>query len=126
MSSRNVARACGVLELGEDLRVRLVKDVREHVEPAAVRHPEQHVADVAFGGFADDLVEHGHEHVEPFDRKPRLAGKRAVQKALEGLDLGQPLEQGDGIDRVGRRAETCRAPRLGAASTRSSGTKMCA
>ena len=94
-----------LLELGEDLRVRLVQDVRHHVEAAAVRHPEQDVADAELRRVADDFVEDGHEHVEPFDREARLAGERAMQEPLECLDLGQALEQRGRIDRIGRRSK---------------------
>ena len=45
------------------------------------------------GRAADDLVEHRHQHVEPFDREPRLAGEGPVQEALEHLDLGDAVEQ---------------------------------
>jgi hypothetical protein len=62
------------------------------------------------GGVADHLVQDRHEHVEPLDREARLAGERAVQEALERLDLREPVEQRDRIDGIGRRAET---PALG-------------
>ncbi len=73
----------------------------------------------------DHLVEDRHEHVEPFDREARLAGKRAVQESLEGLDLREPIEQRHRIDRIGRRAEASRLDGL-RSQCRSSGTKMCA
>ena len=41
----------------------------------------------------------------PSIEKRVLPGKRAVQEPLEGLDLRQPVEQRDRIDRIGRRAE---------------------
>ena len=46
------------LELAEDLRVRLADDVGQHVEPAAVRHADDHLVEPVFGG----LVEHGVHH----------------------------------------------------------------
>ena len=68
----------GVLELGEDLRVRLVQNVREHIQASAVGHAQHGVADALIGCAADDLVQHRDEHVEPFDGKPRLAGECAL------------------------------------------------
>jgi hypothetical protein len=93
-----------VLELGQDLRVRLAEHVRHDVQPAAVRHADERLPHAGLGRLGDDLVEHGHEHVEPFDRKPRLARERAMEEALEHLDVGQPVEQRNGIDRIGGRA----------------------
>ena len=46
-SIRSVCACDRVLELGEDLRVRLLQDVREHVQPAAVRHADHRVARAA-------------------------------------------------------------------------------
>ena len=60
----------------------------------------------------DHLVEDRHEHVEPFDREARLAGERAMQEALEGLDLREPVEQRDRVDRIGGRAEASVLGRL--------------
>ena len=94
-----------ILELGEDLRVRLVEHVGQDVEPPAVRHAEQREPRAPARRPADDLVEDRHEHVEPLDREARLAGKRAVQKALERLDLAQPIEHGGRRGGVHRREE---------------------
>ena len=95
----------GILELREDLLVRLAEHVRHHVQAPAMRHADERLPHPGFGGFADHLVEDRHEHVEPLDRESGLAGKRSVQELLEGLDLRQPLEQRPRIDRIGRRAE---------------------
>ena len=105
MSSRKCARD-RLLELREDLRVRLVEHVRHHVQAAAVRHADQDVPDPGLGRLADHLVQHRDEHVEPLDREAGLAGEGALQEALERLDLRQPIEQGSRVDRIGRRAET--------------------
>ena len=66
----------------------------------------------ASAALADHLVEDRHEHVEPLDREARLARERALQEALERLDLRQPIEQRDRIDRIGRRAEASALGRL--------------
>jgi hypothetical protein len=61
------ARRYRILELGQDLRVRLVEHVRHHVQSAAMRHADEGVPGARLGRAADHLVEHGHEYVEPFD-----------------------------------------------------------
>ena len=48
-SVRNDLRRDRILELREDLRVRLVEHVREHVQPAAMRHAEHRVARAVVG-----------------------------------------------------------------------------
>ncbi len=103
------AREERVLELREDLRVRLAHHVREHVQAAAVRHGDEHVLHARGGGVGDDLVEHRDHQVEAFDREARLAGERALQEALEHLDLRDAVEQLAAVDGIGGRAE---APRL--------------
>ena len=94
-----------ILELRQDLRVRLLQDVREHVQSSAVRHRDHHVLHAALGGVADDLVDDRHHQVEAFDREPRLARERPVQEALEGLHFGNAIEQFEAVDRIDRRPE---------------------
>ena len=101
-----------ILELREDLRVRLVENVREHVEPAAMRHPEHGVTRAMAGGAADHFVEHRHEHVEPLEREARLAGERPMQKPLEHLDLRDAIEDRFHVVRVHRRQESSRFGRM--------------
>ncbi len=109
-----------VLELGKDLRVRLVQDVRQDVQPAAVGHAQEDRRHAVFCGRADHLVEDRDHHVQALDREPRLARVKLLQELLERLDLRQPFEQRNGIDRVLRRAVAARLhclpqprPRLG-------------
>ena len=82
-----------ILELGEHLRVRLLHDVRKHVQAPAVRHRNHHVLHARRRRVADDLVEDRDHHVESLDREARLARERAMQEALEHLDLGDAVEQ---------------------------------
>ena len=70
-----------------------------------MRHADQDVADAGLGGFADDLVEDRHHHVEPLDREARLPGKCAVKKPLEDFDLRQPFQQGNRANRIQRGTE---------------------
>ena len=100
-----------ILELRQDLGVRLLQDVGEHVEPAAVGHRDHHVLDPAGRGVTDDLVEDRDHHVQPLDREARLAGERPVEEALEALDLRNPVQQLAAADRILRRAEPRRLDR---------------
>ena len=90
----------GVLELRENLRVRLLQDVREHIQAATMGHRDHHVLHAAFRRVVNDLVDDRHHHVEAFDREPRLARERPLQEALEGLDLGDAVEQFRTVDRI--------------------------
>src|SRR6185312_9841260 len=100
-----VSRRPRILELRENLLIWLLEDVRHHVEPSAMRHPDQNRSNARLTRFGNHIVENGHEQVEPFDREPRLAGKRTVEESLEDLDLGQTVEQRDRINRIGGRTE---------------------
>ena len=109
-----LAEAAGdrILELGEDLGVRLVQHVRHDIQPAAMCHPDENLPDAGLAGPGNDFVEDRHEHVEPLDREARLARKCPLKKALERLDLGQPVEQLDWIDRIGGGTEAATLGRL--------------
>ncbi len=101
-----------ILELREDLVVGLAEHVRHHVQAPAMRHADERLPDAGLGRLGNHLVEDRHEHVEPLDREPRLARERAVQEPLERLDVRQPVEQRNRIDRIGRRAIPSRLDRL--------------
>ena len=59
----------GALELGEDRVVGPAQVVREHVQPAAVGHPDHDLARAPRRRELDQLVEHRHGHVEALDRE---------------------------------------------------------
>jgi hypothetical protein len=101
-----------ILELGEDLRIRLVEDVREHVQAPAVRHAEHCVANPLIGGAAEDLVQHRDEHVQAFHGEARLARERPVQEAFEDLDLREAIEQCHAALVIERRPESSLFDRL--------------
>ena len=77
-----------------------------------MRHADEDLADPGLARFGNHLVEHGHEHVEPFNREPGLAGKGPLQETFECLDLRQPVEHLDRIDRIGRGPEAAALRRL--------------
>ena len=66
--------------------VRAAERVREHVEAAAVRHPDHDLVRAGLGRELDRLVEHRDQHVEALDRELLLAEERAPEVALEALD----------------------------------------
>ncbi|CKS31707.1 Uncharacterised protein [Mycobacterium tuberculosis] len=61
------------LELGEDLRVRLADDVGQHVEPAPVRHPDDHLVEAVLSALVDRRVHHRDHAFGAFQREPLLA-----------------------------------------------------
>ena len=81
------------LELGEDRLVRPPHRVGQHVEPAAMRHPEDDVPGAGLGRALDRQIEHRHQHVHALDGEAFLAQVGLVQEALQRLDLGQPAQQ---------------------------------
>ena len=90
---RRLLALLGLLELAEDLGVRLVHHVRQDVEPTPVRHAKGDHGRADVGGGADDPVQHRDDHVVPFDGEPLLAEERLVEELLEGIYPGEPLEK---------------------------------
>ena len=78
----------------DDRRVRFAQNVREHVEPTAVRHPDHDFARPGAGSRVHDLVEHRDDHVVALDREAFLTEIGLMQEALEAFDLRQAAEQG--------------------------------
>ena len=81
------------LELAQDLLVGLADRVREHVQPAAVRHSDHDLVGASVCGQLDRLVEHRHHHVEPLGGELLLAEEGLAEVVLERLGARQPLEQ---------------------------------
>ena len=81
------------LELGEDRVVGAAEVVREHVEPAAVRHADHDLAAAVRRRQVDELVDHRHRHVQALDRELLLAEVRLVHEALEGVHLDEAAEE---------------------------------
>ena len=94
---RGLATGASRLEFGEDRLVADPDDVRQHVQAAAVRHADHHLAGALVGGVAEDDVEHRHEGIEPLDAEAFLAEVGLVQEALERLDAHQALEERDPV-----------------------------
>src|SRR5438552_4954656 len=85
--------AMPTLELRQDRLIRHIDDVRQHVEPPTVRHADDRLARPVRRGELEREIEHGHGHVESFDRKPLLTQRRLVQEPLERFDGSETGEE---------------------------------
>jgi hypothetical protein len=82
-------RVLGALELAEDLPVGLARDVGQHVEAAAVRHPDRDLFEVRLGGALQDLVHQGDGRLAALEAEALLADVLGLQEGLERLGLVQ-------------------------------------
>ena len=73
------------LELAEDLRVRLAHDVGQHVEPAAVRHRDDHFVQAVLGALVDRRVHQRDLAFGAFQREPLLPDVFGLQEGFESL-----------------------------------------
>ena len=83
------------LELAQDRLVRAADRVHEHVQAAAVRHPDHDLVGPGVGRELDRLVEHRHHRVEALERELLLAEERTAQVLLEPLGARERLQQAD-------------------------------
>ncbi len=82
VAGHRIRQVVGV-ELGEDFLVRLAEDVRQDIEPAAMRHAEDHLLGAGHRRRVDDRVHQGDQRLGPFERKAFLPQEAGVQEALE-------------------------------------------
>src|SRR3954452_12370147 len=80
------------LELTEDLRVALADDVGENVQPAAVRHTDDNLIEVAARGGAQDPVQQRDDRLAALEREPLLADELRLEKRLERFRGVEPSE----------------------------------
>ena len=80
-------------ELFEDRLVGDAHDMGQHVQAAAMGHPQDDLVSARLPGQGDREVEHRHQHVEALDRESLLAEVGALEECLERLHVGQPCEQ---------------------------------
>ena len=66
--------------------------LREHVEPAAMRHAEHDVADAEAAAALDDLLERRDERFRAVEAEALGAGILEVDELLEALGLDQLVE----------------------------------
>ncbi len=94
----HVARALRAVRIdtfkfGQNLHQRLVDNVRQHVEPAAVRHADHRFVHVGIGGEIQNLVQNHHGRFRAFERKALVTDKTRVQEMFELLGLDHALER---------------------------------
>ena len=80
------------LELREDLGQRLPHRVREHVQPAPVRHPDHDLVHPLLGRVVQDPVEERDQRLAALQREALVADVLGVQEALEALGLHELLQ----------------------------------
>ena len=73
------------LELVEDLRVGLARDVGQHVEAAAVRHADGDLVDAGARRVSQDVVEQRDQGLAALQREALLAHELGLEELLEGL-----------------------------------------
>ena len=80
------------LELVEDRLVRLLHDVREDAEPAAVRHADDHLLDPEGAAALDDLLHCRDQRLAAVEPEALGAGVLDLQELLETLGLHQLVQ----------------------------------
>ena len=73
------------LELVEDLRVGLARDVGEHVEAASVRHADGDLVDAGARRVGQDVVEQRDQGLAALEGEALLAHELRLEELLEGL-----------------------------------------
>ena len=86
-----------VLELGEDLRGGLLEHVGQHVEPPAVRHPDDDLADARARRPLDQALEQRNQALRPLEREALRAEELVLQELLEHLGADHLLKDLDPI-----------------------------
>ena len=114
-----------VLELGEDLRGRLLEHVGQHVEPPAVRHPDHDLADARAGRPLDQPLEQRDQALGPFQREALRAEELVLQELLEHLGADHLLKDLDPIGRASA-AAGCACSPSGFAASRAARDRGCA
>ena len=111
MSSRNVFDDTGSLNSARICAYGLFSNVRHHVQPAAVRHPDQDVAMPASAGLGDHLVEDRHQHVEPSIEKRVLPGNvRCRNRSNASTCVSRSSSATGSIGSAGRGSGRARPP----------------
>ena len=89
-----VGRGRAALELVEDGAVRLGHHLRQHVEPAAMRHAEHDLLHAERAAALDDLLQRRDHRFAAVEAEALGAGEFEVAEFLEALGLDQLVEDG--------------------------------
>ena len=84
-----------VEEVREDVLRRLLEDVAEHVEPAAVGHAEHDLLDAVLRRAVDHEVEERHQGLAAFEREALRTDEVRVQELLEDLGVDEAAEHAE-------------------------------
>ena len=87
-----VGRRRAALELVEDRAVRLAHHLRQHVEPAAMRHADDDLFDAERAAALDDLLQRRDHRLAAVEAEALGAGELHVAELLEALGLDQLVE----------------------------------
>src|SRR5215475_4691154 len=79
------------LELGDDHLVWLPDHVREHVQPPAMRHAEDHLLDTEAAGVLDERIEQRNQRITALEREALLGLVAELEELLEALGLDEPV-----------------------------------
>jgi hypothetical protein len=90
--AQHVVGRVRVLELGEDRGIGLAHHVAEHVQAAAVRHPDHDLVDAELGRAPDDRFQRRHRALAAVQAEALGARELGVQESLEALGDHQLLE----------------------------------
>src|SRR5262245_25225641 len=74
-----------VFELGKQLLVWLAEDIGQNIEPSAVGHPHDDLANTKLWRLLHHGVQYRNQRLGAFERKALLANVTRVQEALEQL-----------------------------------------
>ncbi len=104
-------------KLRKDARQRLTDHVRQHRQPAAVRHADHHLTHAAIGRAIGQLLQNGDRRFPTLQRKTFLADETGVQEILKLLGCDQVLQNAraqNGVKRpvVGLRLHSLLQPAL--------------
>ena len=89
-----VGRRRAALEFVEDGAVRLGHDLRQHVEPAAMRHADHDLAHAERAAALDDLLQRRDHRLAAVETEALGAGEFQVAEFLEAFGLDQLVEDG--------------------------------
>jgi hypothetical protein len=87
-----VGRRRAALELMEDRAVRLAQHLRQHVEPAAMRHADDDLLHTERATALDDLLERRDHRLGAVEAESLGAGKLEIAELLEALGFDQLVE----------------------------------
>jgi hypothetical protein len=82
-------------KFGEDDLQRFLQEIRQDVEPAAVRHPHANLLDTVMRTAAENRVQDYHERLGALERKAFLPDVTSVEERLERLGFEERAKDGE-------------------------------